>query len=104
MLLGYFLRKEEAKVNCEHLEQEKTKFIDQLRITEESRQPFIARKKEIQGSFIKFQNKQKAYDKMVKDIEFNQSELKTEKEKTAKLLNQNSVCLYLLFIIIQFVY
>jgi len=42
---------------------------------------------------MKFQNRQQAYDKMVKDMEFKQSELKTEKERSTKLLSQNSVCL-----------
>lgn len=88
-------RKEEARVNCEHFEHQQTELINQLRNAEDSRQPFFARKKEIQGSIMKFQNRQQAHDKMVKDIEFKQSELKTEKERTAKLLSQNSVCLLL---------
>jgi len=67
--------------------------MNQLRIAEDSRQPFFARKKEIQGSLMKFQNRQQAYDKIVKDMEFKQSELKTEKERSIKLLSQNSVCL-----------
>lgn len=92
-----FFRKEEARVNCEHFEQQQIEFNNQLRIAEDSRQPFIARKKEIQGSFLKFQNRQQAYDKMIKDIEFKKSELKTEKRRLIKLSDQNSVCLlYLL--------
>ncbi|XP_050058944.1 structural maintenance of chromosomes protein 5 [Aphis gossypii] len=84
------IRKEEARVNCEHFEQQQIEFNNQLRIAEDSRQPFIARKKEIQGSFLKFQNRQKALDKMIKDIEFKKSELKTEKERLIKLSDQNS--------------
>ncbi|XP_026817249.1 structural maintenance of chromosomes protein 5 [Rhopalosiphum maidis] len=84
------IKKEEARINCEHFEQQQIELNNQLRMAEDSRQPFIARKKEIQGSFIKFQNRQQAYDKMIKDKEFKQSELKTEKERLTKLLNQNS--------------
>ncbi|KAL4131729.1 hypothetical protein QTP88_009002 [Uroleucon formosanum] len=84
------IKKEEARVNCEHFVQQQTEFVNQLRIVEDSRQPFFERKKEIQGSFIKFQNRQQAYDKMVKDMEFKQSELKIEKERSTKLLTQNS--------------
>ncbi|XP_016657266.1 structural maintenance of chromosomes protein 5 [Acyrthosiphon pisum] len=83
-------KKEEARVNCENLAQQQTEFINQLRTAEDSRQPFFDRKKDIQGSFMKFQNRQKAYEKMVKDMEFKQSELKTEKERSTKLLSQNS--------------
>lgn len=46
---------------------------------------------------MKFQNRQQAFDKMIKDIEFKKSELKTEKGRLIKLSGQNSVCLlYLL--------
>ncbi|XP_022172006.1 structural maintenance of chromosomes protein 5 isoform X2 [Myzus persicae] len=83
-------KKQEARINCEHFEQQQTEIINQLRTAEDSRQPFFARKKEIQGSFMKFQNRQLAYDKVVKDLEFKQSELKTEKERSTKLLSQNS--------------
>lgn len=84
------IKKEEARVNCEHFEQKQTEVFNQLKIAEDSRQPFLARKKEIQGNFIKFQNRQQAYDKMVKDVEFKKSELKIEKERSTKLLSQNS--------------
>jgi len=88
-----FFRKKEAKENCEHFEQQQTEFINQLRVIEDSRQPFFEKKKEIQGSIMKFQNRQQAYNKIAKDMEFKQSELKAEKERSTKLLSQNSVCL-----------
>lgn len=89
----YFLRKEEAKANCETIEQKLTECMKQLKVTEDSRQPFFSRKKEIQGHFMKFQNRQSAYDKMRKDLEFTQSEFKREKEKSTTYINQYLVCL-----------
>lgn len=84
------IRKEEARVNCEHFEQQQIEFNNQLRIAEDSRQPFFAKKKEIQGNVLKFQNRQQAFDKMIKDIEFKKSELNTEKARLIKLSGQNS--------------
>ncbi|XP_025193514.1 structural maintenance of chromosomes protein 5 [Melanaphis sacchari] len=83
------VKKEEVRVNCEHFEKQQIELNNQLRITEDSRQPFIARKKEIQGNFMKFQNRQQAYDKIIKDVEFKKCELKTEKEMLIKLSSQN---------------
>lgn len=87
-----FFRKEDAKTNCQNIEQQLTESMNQLKVTEDSRQPLFSRKKEIQGNFIKYQNKQNAYDKMIKDIEFTQSQLKREKDKSATFINQHLVC------------
>lgn len=42
---------------------------------------------------MKFQNRQKAFDKMSKDLELTQSELVKEQAKSVQLIHQNSVCL-----------
>lgn len=53
----------------------------------------MTKKKEMKGNFIKFQNIQNALDKMVKDLEFARSELKSEEEKSVKYIVEILVCL-----------
>lgn len=43
---------------------------------------------------MKFQNRQKAFDKMVKDLEFTKNELVKEQARSMQLTSQNSVCFY----------
>ncbi|VVC40914.1 Hypothetical protein CINCED_3A020659 [Cinara cedri] len=78
------MKKEELIVECNHFEQQLTESMNHLQVIEDSRQPFFTRKKEIQGSFMKYQNKKNAFDKMTKDVEFTRSELKREEEKSTK--------------------
>lgn len=92
-LLFFFFRKYEVRAECEQLELQQTEIKNQLKSKENSRLPFFERKKEIQGHFIKFQNRQNAQDKMVKDVEFIKSQLEKEKEKSTNYLDQNLVCL-----------
>lgn len=87
-----FLRKKEASAECENFERQQSEFLNRIKVTEDSRQSLFARKKEIQGTFMKFQNRQNAYDKMIKDIGFARSELAKEMEKTTKFYNQYEVC------------
>lgn len=83
---------EEANAECENFEQQQSEFLKQMKVIEDNRQAFITRKKVIQGCFMKFQNKQNAYNKMVKDIDFTRSELVKEKEKTTNFSSQYMVC------------
>lgn len=50
--------------------------------------------------FMKFQNRENAFNKMTKDVEFTKSELKREEERSSTFSNQQLVCLqYSLFIL-----
>lgn len=71
---------------------------NRLKNTEDSRQPYFERKKAINGSIMKFHDKQRAFDKIVKDIQFIRSSLKKEEGKSTEFLNQNSVSLIELLI------
>lgn len=94
MSQNYILfRKKEIIAECEHYEKELIDLNNCLKITEDSRQPYFERKKEINRGILKFQDKQRAFDKMVKDIQFTRSELKNAEERSAAFLNQNLVCL-----------
>lgn len=41
--------------------------------------------------FMKFQNREKAFNKLTKDVEFTKSELKREEERTSKFPDQQLV-------------
>ncbi|XP_050443520.1 structural maintenance of chromosomes protein 5 [Adelges cooleyi] len=82
-------RKEEAKQECDYVEKEQVEVINKLKATEDSREPIYIKKKDIQRSVIKFQDRQKALDKMAKDLECTQNELKREEEKSTKFDAQN---------------
>lgn len=87
-----FFRKNDAKTDCTNAETQLTESMNKLKVTEDSRQPLLLRKKEIQGNFIKYENKKNAYEKMIKDIEFIKNQLKREKEKSTTFINQYMVC------------
>lgn len=84
-------RKQEEKQECDNAEKQLNEIVNLLKITEDSRQPLFIKKKEIQRSIVKFQTRQKALDKMAKDIEYTQNELKREHDKSTKYESQNSV-------------
>jgi hypothetical protein len=64
-----------------------------LKNTEDSRQPYFEKKKEINGNIMKFQDQQRAFDRIVKDIQFIRSSLKNEEGRSTEFLNRNSVSL-----------
>lgn len=88
----FFFRKEELIVQCKILEQQLTESKNSLKVIEDNRQPFLTRLKEIKGNFIKLQNKQDAFNKLVKDIESTQSELKKEEENSTSCSKKITVC------------
>lgn len=90
---NFFLRKNEAKGQCDDIEDRQFELINHIKVLDNSRQPYFTKKTEIHGKIIKFNNKKNAFDKMEKDIQFAQSELKREEERSNVLLKNHSVCL-----------
>lgn len=65
--------------------------MNQLKITEDSRQPYFEKKKEIQRCLMKYQNRQNTFINISKDLESAQYQLKKEEENSTKFLSQYKV-------------